>query len=114
MLVSCPVDNRPNNAPRLWGKLKIKLSPDSLAHCIYQKNEIAEPFNCNYELNPAFREKLEEAGMKVSGETNDGGARIIELPDHPFYVGTGFLPQLASEDNKPHPMIVAFLQAAVK
>jgi CTP synthase (UTP-ammonia lyase) len=65
-------------------------------------------------LNPVFRGKLAEAGLKVSGETADGGARIIELTTHPFFIVTGFQPQMSSEPNEPHPLIVAFLQAAVK
>jgi CTP synthase (UTP-ammonia lyase) len=114
VLVSCPVEDRPDNAPRLWGKLKIKLSPGSLAYSIYRKNESYESFNCNYELNPVFRGKLEAAGLNVSGETEDGGARIIELPGYPFFIATGFQPQLSSEPDNPHPLIVAFLQAAVQ
>jgi CTP synthase (UTP-ammonia lyase) len=113
VLASCPVDNRPAGAPRLWGKLKIRIRIDSTAFSIYQKTEIEEPFNCNYELNPAFRGRLERYGMKVSGESADGGARIIELPDRRFYMATGFQPQLASEENKPHPLIVAWLKAAL-
>lgn len=114
MLVSCPVDNRTQGAPRLSGKLKIKVVVDSVAGRIYQQAEIEEAFNCNYELNPAFREKLESAGLKVSGETGDSGVRIIELPDRPFFIATGFVPQLSSEKNRPHPLIVAYLQAAVQ
>jgi CTP synthase (UTP-ammonia lyase) len=113
VLASCPVDNRPAGAPRLWGKLKIRIKIDSTAFGIYQKTEIEEPFNCNYELNPAFRGRLERYGMKVSGESADGGARIIELPDRRFYMATGFQPQLASEENKTHPLIVAWLKAAL-
>jgi CTP synthase (UTP-ammonia lyase) len=52
--------------------------------------------------------------MKVSGTSADGGARIIELPDHRFFIGTGFVPQLASEPGHPHPLIVAYLKAAVQ
>jgi CTP synthase len=113
VLVSCPVDSRPAGAPRLWGKLKIKVSPGSLAFRIYQETFIDEPFNCNYELNPAYREKLENSGLKVSGVSDDGGARIVELPGHPFFIATGFVPQFASEENNPHPIIVAYLKAAL-
>jgi CTP synthase (UTP-ammonia lyase) len=52
--------------------------------------------------------------MRVSGISEDGGARLVELPDHRFYLGTGFLPQLSSEENRPHPLIGAFLEAAAK
>jgi CTP synthase len=88
--------------------------PDSLAFCIYNKIDIAEPFTCNYELNPDYRDILEKAGLKVSGVSADGGARIIELPDYSFFIGTGFVPQLASRPNHPHPIIIAFLIAARK
>ena len=113
VLVSCPVDNRPDGAPRLSGRLKIKVSPDSLAFHIYQKTEVEEAFNCNYELNPIFRETLEASGLKVSGVSKDGGARIIELPDRRFFMATGFQPQFTSEVTNPHPLIIAYLEAAL-
>jgi CTP synthase (UTP-ammonia lyase) len=108
------VDNRPAGAPLLSGQLQIKVALDSLAYRICRKTEISEPFTCNYELNPEYRGKLEAAGLKISGVSADGGARIIELPDHNFFIGTGFVPQLASEPGRPHPMIAAFLKAAVQ
>jgi CTP synthase (UTP-ammonia lyase) len=114
VLAACPVDNRPAGAPRLWGQLKIKVNRGSLAFRIYHKTEVSELFTCNYELNPDYRGKLEATGMKVSGTSADGGARIIELPDHPFFIGTGFVPQLASEPGHPHPLIAALLEAAVQ
>jgi CTP synthase (UTP-ammonia lyase) len=114
VLVSCPVDNRPDGAPRLFGKLKIAIIPDSLAYKIYKNTETQEPFNCNYELNPTFRGQLESHGLKVSGVSADGGVRIIELLDNRFFIATGFVPQLSSEVNKPHPLIVAYLKAALE
>jgi CTP synthase (UTP-ammonia lyase) len=48
----------------------------------------------------------------VSGISDDGGARIVELPDHRFFIGTGFVPQLSSSPNNPHPLIAAFLNTA--
>ena len=114
VLAACPVDNRPAGAPLLSGQVKIKVSQDSLAFRIYQKTKISEPFTCNYELNPEYHGRLEAAGLKISGVSADGGARIIELPDHFFFTGTGFVPQLASEPGHPHPLIAAFLEAAVK
>ena len=113
MLASCPFDNRPEGKPRLWGKLKIKVNPDSLTSSIYQQLEIEEAFNCNYELNPIFQEKIEASGLRVCGVSMDGGARLVELPGHRFFVATGFLPQHASESTKPHPLILAYLEAAL-
>jgi CTP synthase len=114
ILASCPVDSRPAGAPRLWGGLKIRISPDSLAFRIFQSKIIEEPFNCNYELNPAYRAMLEKTGLRVSGVTAEEGTRIVELPDHHFFVATGFIPQLNSKEKRPHPLIVSFLEAALK
>ncbi len=114
VLASCPVDSRPPGAPRLWGGLKIRISPESLAFQIYQETYVEEPFNCNYELNPAYRNILEKTGLKVTGVTAEGGSRIVELPDHHFFMATGFVPQLKSQENRPHPLIVAFLEAALR
>ncbi len=113
-LASCPVDNRPPGAPRLQGGLKINIIPDSLAFQIYRSASIEETFNCNYELNPVYRGLLEATGLKVSGVSEAGAARIIELPDHRFFVATGFVPQLSSAENRPHPLITAFLAAAAE
>lgn len=110
--VACPIDNRPDGAPSLSGKLKIRVDPGSLAYSIYTKGEIEESFNCNYELNPVYQDKLEKAGLKISGVSEDGGARIIELPNR-FFIGTGFVPQMSSEPYKPHPLIIAYLRAAM-
>ena len=99
MLAACPIDNRPQGAPRLTGGLKINIAPGSLAHRVYHSSRIEESFRCNYELNPVYREKLERTGLKVSGLSEDGGARIIELPDHRFFIATGFVPEISSEEN---------------
>jgi CTP synthase (UTP-ammonia lyase) len=109
---ACPVDARPSGAPLLWGGLKIRISPDSLAFRVYGSFEIEETFTCSYELNPVYRKTLEKSGLKVSGVSQDGGARIVELPDHRFFIATGFVPQMSSEENRPHPLIVAFLKSA--
>jgi CTP synthase (UTP-ammonia lyase) len=114
VLAACPVENRPAGAPRLWGKLDIKVTPGSLAERIYGKTEVAETFTCSYELNPDYRGRLERAGLMVSGVSRDGGARIVELPGRPFFIGTGFLPQQSSGPGRPHPLITAFLEAALR
>jgi CTP synthase len=92
------VENRPDSAPRLWGKLRLHISPDTLASRIYRSSTAEEAFTCNYELNPVYRAKLEESGLKVSGISDDGGVRIVELPSLRFFLSTGFVPQLVSEE----------------
>jgi CTP synthase len=112
ILASCPVDNRPNGSPRLSGGLRIRIKPGTRAFEAYGTRSIRESFSCNYELNPEYRPALERSGLIVSGVSPDGGARIVELPSH-WFVATGFLPQLGSEPGKPHPLITAYLRAAL-
>ena len=113
-LASCPVPDRPDDSPLLWGKMKISVRPGSKAYTIYRQNEVYEPFTCSYELNPDFKGELEAAGLIVSGEGEDASARIIELPGDRFYIGTGYVPQMTSEASRPHPLIVAFLKAVTE
>jgi CTP synthase (UTP-ammonia lyase) len=110
--VSCPVPKRPEGTPRLSGRLKIKVSPDSLADSIYQCSEIEEEFNCNYELNPAYQSSMDDKGMRVTGLGENDEARIVELNDHRFFVATAFQPHFSSEEGRPHPLISAFLKNA--
>lgn len=113
VLASHPVEARPEGTPRLWGNLRIRIAPASIAYRIYRQDEIEEPYSCNFELNPEYREALEKRGLKISGTTASGSAGVIEVPDHAFYIATGYQPQLSSEENNPHPLIVAFLKAAI-
>ena len=72
-----------------------------------------ERFQCSYGLNPRFRDRFADGKLDITGVDLQGEARIVELADHPFYVATLFLPQLSSTSEKPHPLIVAYLQAAM-
>lgn len=112
-LAHCAVDTMIENKPRLRGRLAIRITRNSLAYDCYGTTEAEEEFNCNYELNPEYRPVLEANGLKISGESEQGNARIAELPEHRFYLVTGFLPQLSSTVERPHPLITAFIKAAL-
>lgn len=72
-----------------------------------------EGYHCNYGLNPAFKEALERAGMRVSAMDDEGTARAVELPGHPFFVATLFQPERSAlASARPHPLIAAFVEAA--
>jgi CTP synthase (UTP-ammonia lyase) len=111
VLATCQIDNL--DGSRLSGKLHINIKTDTLAFRAYRQTDIEEKFNCNYELNPVYRKDLESAGLLVSGESDTGSTRIIELPGRRFFLATGFLPQLSSTAEHPHPLITAYLEAAV-
>ena len=97
----------------LVGKTQeIKITPDSIAHRAYGKREAMEQFFCNYGLNPVFRNEVNKGKLSITGVDPEGEVRIVELSDHPFYVATLFLPQVASRPEGPHPLMLAYLKAA--
>ena len=91
----------------------IKIKPGSRAYQAYRQEEATEQFHCNYGLNPQFFDKVDSAGLKITGVDLEEGARIVELSDHPFYIATLFLPQIPSTPENPHPLIVDYLKAAI-
>ncbi len=96
------------------GLYPCRLQPGTLAHRAYGADEVQERHRHRFEFNNAYREALEQAGMVFSGLSPDGRlVEIAELRDHPFMLGTQFHPEFLSRPNKPHPLFVAFLQAAM-
>jgi CTP synthase (UTP-ammonia lyase) len=93
-------------------KRNVRIVPGSQAHRIYGKNEATEIFACNYGLNEAFGDQIRSKDLRVSGYDDDGTARMVELPEHPFFICTLFVPQVVSESGNPHPLIVAYVEAA--
>lgn len=72
-----------------------------------------EEYYCEFGINPAYEEQLREYGLDVAARDALGEARVYVLKDHPFYVGTVFVPQLSSEFGRPHPLIMTFLKTAL-
>lgn len=71
-----------------------------------------EEFFCNYEVNPKYEAAIVKAGFPVVARGPQGEIRAIESPAHRFFLATLFQPQLSSTSDSPHPVIVAFVQAA--
>jgi CTP synthase len=89
------------------------IKPDTLAHRCYQTDEIRERHRHRYEVNNAYRERMEEAGVMFSGTSPDGSlVEILELPSHPFFLAVQFHPELKSRPNRPHPLFREFVRAA--
>ena len=99
----------------LVGKtMQVSLKPGSKAAAICNAAQSTEAYYCNFGLNPAYLPQLESAGLEVTGTDQDGEARIMELPSHPFYMGTLFVPQARSAKGNPHPLVAAFCAAAAR
>ena len=97
------------------GVFPCKLRPHSLAYKAYRKNVIFERHRHRYEFNNAYRKRLESAGLSVTGEYPQMKlAEIVELKDHPWFVGVQFHPELKSRPLEPHPLFRDFVRAAIK
>ncbi|MCF0167902.1 MAG: CTP synthase [Bacteroidales bacterium] len=96
------------------GAYKCDLTPDTLAHTIYGVDRISERHRHRYELNNTYLETLTKAGLIASGRNPDTGlVEIVELADHPFFIGVQFHPELKSTPEKPQPIFVSFVEAAL-
>jgi CTP synthase len=97
------------------GSYPCKLKANSAAAEAYRKGEVQERHRHRYELNNAFRRKLEAAGMSVTGEYAEKRlAEIVELKGHPWFVGVQFHPELKSRPLQPHPLFRDFIAAALR
>lgn len=97
------------------GSWKCNLEKDSLAHQIYGKDQIEERHRHRFEFNGQFKEQLEKAGLKASGINPDTGlVEIIEIENHPFFIGVQYHPEYKSTVANPHPIFVGFVKAAVQ
>ena len=97
-------------------ELLVEISHDSLAFKAYKSDSAKEQYQCNFGINPTYRALLEEGGLRTTGvesgeEESLGEPRILELPGHPFFVATLFVPQMRSTETAPHPLIDEFLRA---
>jgi CTP synthase (UTP-ammonia lyase) len=93
--------------------LDVNLRTGSRAAAAYGGLTAHERYYCRFGLNPAHRDALVAAGLRVSGTDETGEVRIVELADHPFFVATLFVPQVASTPERPHPLVASFVRAAV-
>ncbi|MGH9649893.1 MAG: CTP synthase, partial [Terriglobales bacterium] len=90
-----------------------KLTPGSLAHQAYGTLEISERHRHRYEFNREYEALLTGAGLKVTGATPDGTyVEIVELPNHPYFLGCQFHPEFKSKPLEPHPLFKAFIGAS--
>jgi CTP synthase (UTP-ammonia lyase) len=111
--VACAVPDRKKDAPKLSGMVpEIRLRPGSYLQSFYGQDTATEEFFCNFEVNPDFEWAAMEAGFPVVARGAQGEIRAIESPTHRFYIATLFQPQLTSKPKNPHPLVLAFVQAA--
>ena len=97
------------------GAYKCQIEEGSLAYRIYGKPLISERHRHRYELNNDYVDRLNEAGMRTSGRNPETGlVEIVEIPEHPFFIGVQFHPEYKSTPENPQPIFVAFVKAALE
>jgi CTP synthase len=95
------------------GAWTCKIEPGTLAHRIYGQLEISERHRHRYEFNREYEETLTAGGLRISGSTPDGTyVEMVELPDHPHFIGCQFHPEFKSKPLEPHPLFKTFVGAA--
>ncbi len=97
------------------GAYNAKLDGNSVVASVYGSTEISERHRHRWEVNTAYKERLETGGLVFSGMSPDGMLpEIVERPDHPWFIGVQFHPELKSKPFAPHPLFASFIAAAVK
>jgi CTP synthase len=97
------------------GAYPCKLEQETLAFAAYGTADIFERHRHRYEFNNNYRDVLKTAGLVISGISPDGElVEIVELKDHPWFLGCQFHPEFKSTPRKPHPLFTAFIAAALK
>ncbi|MGJ3649867.1 CTP synthase [Sphingomonas sp. GlSt437] len=97
------------------GAYEARLDGNSVVSSIYGATEISERHRHRYEVNTGYRDLLEKGGLVFSGMSPDGTLpEIVERPDHPWFVGVQFHPELKSKPFDPHPLFKSFIEAAVR
>jgi CTP synthase len=111
---------RRDSATDLGGTMRLGAYPCSLTRGsrvreIYGADEISERHRHRYEVNITYKERLEQVGLRFSGLSPDGVLpEIVELPDHPWFIGVQFHPELKSKPFDPHPLFTSFIRAAIE
>jgi len=91
------------------------ISPDSFAFDAYGQEEISERHRHRYEFNNDYKKTLTDKGLRITGASPDGRlAEIVELKDHPWFLGCQFHPEFKSQPTNPHPLFSKFIAAALK
>ncbi len=93
--------------------MEVAIKPGTKAAAAFHGDRSTEAYYCNFGLNPDYQERVERAGLEITGKDQNGEARIVELGSHPFYLGTLFVPQASSRAGEPHPLIVEFCRTAL-
>jgi CTP synthase len=95
------------------GAQRVVLQPNSRIAHLYGRTEIWERHRHRYEINPSYLDRFRQSGLDVSGHSADGRVEVLEIPNHPFFIGVQFHPEFLSRPEAPHPLYLGLVQAAL-
>jgi CTP synthase (UTP-ammonia lyase) len=115
-------ENDPNASTLFITQLTCSLAGREMSLTFVDGSQVAESYGahtatelyyCNFGVNPDYVALLKSGVLKITGSDSEGEVRVIELPGHPFFIGTLFVPQTRSTPENPHPLVTAFLKAII-
>jgi CTP synthase (UTP-ammonia lyase) len=92
-------------------EMTLQFTPSSRVEGIYGTTSAREHYYCNFGVNPDRVALIRDGPLAISGSDQEGEVRIVELPEHTFFIGTLFVPQARSKEGQAHPLITAFIRA---
>jgi CTP synthase (UTP-ammonia lyase) len=95
-------------------EMPLRFTNGSQVARVYGALSATEHYYCNFGVAPEYIALLKSGAMQVTGSDSEGEVRVIELPGHPFFIGTLFVPQTRSTPQRSHPLVTAFLQAVLE
>lgn len=95
-------------------EMELRLQEGSRVARIYGLTDPKESYYCNFAVNPDYLEEIRNGPIVISGSDSEGEVRVVEYPDHPFFIATLFVPQTRSTPQQPHPLVNAFVEAVVR
>ena len=94
-------------------EMELSFQKGSKVAGIYGSTNAKEAYYCNFAVNPEYLEEIKQGPIEITGSDAEGEVRVIEYPNHSFFIGTLYVPQTRSTREKPHPLVTAFLKSIV-
>ena len=93
--------------------MKLNITPNSKVAFLYGKLQVKEKYYCNFGVNPKYIDFIRKGLISFVGSDSEGELRVLEYPEHRFFIGTLFVPQTNSTEKNPHPIVTGFLKAII-
>jgi len=90
----------------------IFIKPDSKVASLYQSDKVEEEYYCSFGVNPKYLSIYDNSDMTFTGKDDSGEPRILEISNHPFFIGTAYQPERSALKDRTHPIVVEFLKVA--